>query len=438
MPENMIHVENLSKRYQIGVLTRHDTLRDQITAGFKRLLRRASSSAAAPTTFWALEDISFDVRQGDVVGIIGKNGAGKSTLLKILSRITKPTRGRALINGRVGSLLEVGTGFHPELTGRENIYLNGAILGMTKAEIDHKLSEIIAFAEVEKFIETPVKRYSSGMYVRLAFAVAAHLEPEVLIIDEVLAVGDVAFQKKCLAKVGEVAGQGRTVLFVSHNMAAVQHLCNSVIVLQDGRMVFSGSPEKGIAYYVNDMAAEREETSHIIDLREAPGRQPTYRQSLTRLELYTDDDTPVNGYLQVGEPLRIAVSFQLENTTPNFNVTLIFENSLGQRILDVSSFYHHFEFAPEEQLPGEHTFVCDIPNFTLLPGQYSITAFVDVDGINIDRVERAARLSLIEADYYGGGKLPKYGYMVIKHQWDHIVDSRMVSTQSGDGWPITE
>jgi len=224
MNDVAIRVENLGKLYHLGKRERYRTLRDTLVASIAapfRRLRSGPSSSGGPETIWALKDVSFEVKHGEVIGIIGRNGAGKSTLLKILSRITEPTEGQATISGRVGSLLEVGTGFHPELTGRDNIFLNGAILGMKKAEIERKFDEIVAFAEVERFIDTPVKHYSSGMYVRLAFAVAAHLEPEILIVDEVLAVGDVAFQKKCLGKMGEASRSGRTVLFVSHNMAAV-------------------------------------------------------------------------------------------------------------------------------------------------------------------------------------------------------------------------
>jgi lipopolysaccharide transport system ATP-binding protein len=249
MSDIVIRCEGISKRYEIWerepYLALRDTLTDVLYAPARRLralLRGRSPASARPrlTTFWALQDVSFDVRQGEVLGIIGRNGAGKSTLLKILSRITKPTQGRARIRGSVGSLLEVGTGFHPELTGRENVYLNGAILGMRKAEIDRKFDEIVTFAEVERFIDTPVKRYSSGMYVRLAFAVAAHLEPEILLVDEVLAVGDAAFQKKCLGKMGDVAKAGRTILFVSHNMTAVQSLCSRAIWLQGGQVLRGG------------------------------------------------------------------------------------------------------------------------------------------------------------------------------------------------------
>ena len=414
----VIHVEQLSKQYEIGVAgSRHDTLRDHFAASVKSLFHRNGRPASAeqrPHTFWALRDLSFDVREGEVVGIIGNNGAGKSTLLKILSRITKPTEGQADIHGRVGSLLEVGTGFHPELTGRENVYLNGAILGMKKTEIERKFDDIVAFADIEKFMETPVKRYSSGMYVRLAFAVAAHLEPEVLIIDEVLAVGDTAFQKKCLGKMGEAAGRGRTVLFVSHNMAAVQHLCNRVILLEAGRIAFSGTPSDAINFYLNALV-DSSPTSHILDLTEAAGRPPTYTQTLTRLELYTDG-SPLNGALKIGDPLRVHVSFRLDSPTLNYSVTLMLENTLGQRILDVSSLYHPMDLQPE---PGLHTLICDIPSLTLLDGEYKLNVFVDIDGVNTDRVENATRISIAKADYYGGGKLPDHGFMVLEHRWYH-------------------
>ena len=233
MTDVAIRVENLGKRYRIGTAQqRHDTLRDALMHNLRSTLHwpRRNGHANSSDTFWALKDVSFEVKRGEVVGIIGRNGAGKSTLLKVLSRITDPTEGSVDMYGRVGSLLEVGTGFHPELTGSDNIYLNGAILGMKRAEIIRKFDEIVAFAEVEKFIDTPVKHYSSGMYVRLAFAVAAHLEPEILLVDEVLAVGDAEFQKKCLGKMGQVAKEGRTVLFVSHNMGAIGSLCNTGIL----------------------------------------------------------------------------------------------------------------------------------------------------------------------------------------------------------------
>jgi lipopolysaccharide transport system ATP-binding protein len=270
MSDIAIRVENLSKQYRIGRLQeRHDTLRDSLMAGLQGVGQRLSSIVHPPSSdgdgrrttndefVWALRDVSFEVRRGEVLGIIGRNGAGKSTLLKILSRITEPTSGRAEIHGRVGSLLEVGTGFHPELSGRENIYLNGAILGMRKAEIEHKFDEIVAFAEIEKFLDTPVKRYSSGMYVRLAFAVAAHLEPEILLVDEVLAVGDLLFQQKCLGKMDDIAKEGRTVLFVSHNMIAIRSLCSRALLLESGCLSFDDSSERCISAYINRLENAR-------------------------------------------------------------------------------------------------------------------------------------------------------------------------------------
>jgi lipopolysaccharide transport system ATP-binding protein len=255
MGDTIIKVENLGKKYRIQhhvQRQRYVALRDVLTEKLKKTFSRRPSTSQAPSSedFWALKDVSFEIKQGEVVGIIGRNGAGKSTLLKVLSRITEPTEGRITLRGRIASLLEVGTGFHPELTGRENIFLNGAILGMSRAEIRKKFDEIVAFAEVEKFLDTPVKRYSSGMYVRLAFAVAAHLEPEILIVDEVLAVGDADFQKKCLGKMENVSrSEGRTVLFVSHNMAAVRQLCTRGIVLRSGRIKFLGNAASAIESY---------------------------------------------------------------------------------------------------------------------------------------------------------------------------------------------
>jgi lipopolysaccharide transport system ATP-binding protein len=248
MTDLAISVNGLGKQYRVGSGPRYGTLRDAL-ASLGRLPGRLVRGNGTPERFWALKDVSFEVKRGEVVGIIGRNGAGKSTLLKILSRITEPTEGEADIFGRVGSLLEVGTGFHPELTGRENIFLNGAILGMRRTEILRKFDEIVAFAEVEKFIDTPVKHFSSGMYMRLAFAVAAHLEPEILVVDEVLAVGDAQFQKRCLGKMGEVAKGGRTVLLVSHNMGAISLLCSSVLVLDRGRVEYNGPTAAGIAAY---------------------------------------------------------------------------------------------------------------------------------------------------------------------------------------------
>jgi lipopolysaccharide transport system ATP-binding protein len=272
MSDIAIRVENMGKQYRIGEQERYKALRDvlaqMMTAPFRRLTNR-SSAAGDPQFIWALNDVSFEVKHGEVIGIIGRNGAGKSTLLKILSRVTEPTEGYAEIHGRIGSLLEVGTGFHPELTGRENVFLNGAILGMKKTEIKRKFDEIVAFAEVERFIDTPVKRYSSGMYLRLAFAVAAHLEPEILLVDEVLAVGDATFQKKCLGKMGEVAKEGRTVLFVSHGMDAIRSLCKRVIWLDGGRIVADGEGSRVVSDYLDAMSRTAQEARSTASIAQA-------------------------------------------------------------------------------------------------------------------------------------------------------------------------
>jgi lipopolysaccharide transport system ATP-binding protein len=418
MSEIALRVENLSKLYTIGRAharaAAYDTLRDQIANRVRSLFSGERRRSSRTTQFWALDDVSFEVQQGDVVGVIGRNGAGKSTLLKILSRITAPTKGRAQIYGRVGSLLEVGTGFHPELTGRENVYLNGAILGMTTAEINRKFDDIVAFSEIEQFVDTPVKRYSSGMYVRLAFAVAAHLEPEVLIVDEVLAVGDTAFQSKCLGKISEVAGHGRTVLFVSHNMAAVQHLCKKALLLQQGKLVLAGDTVDVVDRYLQG-AARDSQAGHSVDLTASPSRPPAYKEMLTRIEVYTDRDTPAAGGVKMGAPLICRVSFRTDHAAPVMDLTLIFNDHLGRCVLELSSLYQHDR--PVAHHAGEHTFCCEIPSLTVLPGDYHVSVFLDINRVNVDRVEDALRLHVLESDYYGGGKLPRHGFFVLKNHW---------------------
>ncbi|HTQ29708.1 MAG TPA: ABC transporter ATP-binding protein [Opitutaceae bacterium] len=314
----VIAVENLSKRYVIGHEARHDNLRDALHHTARKLWRRFRWGTGFRTEeFWALRDVAFEVRRGEVVGIIGRNGAGKSTLLKILSRITEPTTGRVTLRGRVASLLEVGTGFHPELTGRENIFLNGAILGMRRDEIRRKFDEIVAFAEVDRFIDMPVKHYSSGMHVRLAFAVAAHLEPEILIIDEVLAVGDLQFQRKCLGKMQQVAsGEGRTVLFVSHNTAAVQNLCSRGLVLESGRQRFLGGTADALALYVNSGGPTG---GPAVDKQVAPPGSPVRCTSLTvngsasdRLALTTSAESlEIAAGVQVTADVRLSIETYL-------------------------------------------------------------------------------------------------------------------------------
>jgi lipopolysaccharide transport system ATP-binding protein len=416
MSYNVIKVENLSKRYELGLPDRpHDTLRDQLVGGVRSLFRRDLAQANAGA-FWALRDVSFEVNQGEIVGVIGRNGTGKSTLLKILSRITEPTEGSADIYGRLGSLLEVGTGFHPELSGRENIYLNGAILGMRKTEIERKFDDIVGFAEVEKFIDVPVKRYSSGMYVRLAFAVAAHLDPEILLVDEVLSVGDAAFQKKCLGKMEDVAREGKTVLFVSHHMASVEHLCTRGVVLQDGRLRFDGPSKEAVNFYLRSMPGneDRTSTSHIVDLRAAPGRASKCRPLLTRLELYSEGE-PVTGTLKIGGALQAHIYFNLEKPTTRVDACLAFDNLFGQRVLTC-----HSVFEPNHshgQWCGEAKFICDIPGLTLVAGEYKIKVALDIWNKEEDAIEDATRLTITNADYYGTGRVPWNGYFVLPHHW---------------------
>jgi len=425
MSDLAIRVEKLGKQYRIGrkqerYQTLRDTLADAFTWPFRRLAKRltdepAAGAASDNATIWALRDVSCEINRGEAVAIIGANGAGKSTLLKILSRITEPTVGFAEIHGRVGSLLEVGTGFHGELTGRENIYLNGVILGMKKWQIDQRFDQIVAFSEVEKFIDTPVKHYSSGMYLRLAFAVAAHLEPEILLVDEVLAVGDVMFQRKCLGKMEDVAQEGRTVLFVSHNLAAVEHLCHKGIVLREGRIAFNGNAREAVRFYLHHAGPDTFTDSHILDLTSAVGRPGKYRPLLRRLELFTEEGRPVTGSLRIGAPLTVHVHFFLEDPTETFDVGLGFDNRQGQRI-----FTAHTLFQPnlrDGKRVGEQALICEIPSLTLVPGDYGLRVAINVGGVLADMVDDAARLTIAHSDYYGTGRVPWNGTFVLTHQW---------------------
>lgn len=324
---NAIRCELLSKKYSIGRRERYRALRDVIAETAARPFRRNHREKAE--LIWALKDVSFDVPEGKAVGIIGRNGAGKSTLLKILSRITKPTQGSVRVRGRVGSLLEVGTGFHPELTGRENIFLNGAIIGMRKAEIVRKFDEIVAFAEVEKFLDTPVKRYSSGMYVRLAFAVAAHLETEILVIDEVLAVGDVAFQRKCLGKMGDLSHSGRTVIFVSHNMQAVRSLCSEAIWLEQGQVKAVGRSANVIETYL-DVASRSEKSGDLNAALAAMPSDPAFRMNYVSLE----QDGVTAATVLSGKPLDLVLGYTLFRDTPGFHVCIRVFDVEGTMLLE--------------------------------------------------------------------------------------------------------
>ncbi len=419
----IIKVENLSKKYLLGVLGHaEDSFREAIIRGLRkpwdRWRGRATNGNGSPreSSIWALRDINFEIYPGDSVGIIGSNGAGKSTLLKILARVTDPTEGTARLRGRTGCLLEVGTGFHPELTGRENVFLNGAILGMSRAEMNAKFDEIVAFAELERFLDTPVKHFSSGMYLRLAFAVAAHLDPEILIVDEALAVGDLAFQKKCLAKMREFSQGGRTVLFVSHGLAALESLCRKGIVLERGKLVFGGSASDAVKHYVSGPSQQRAHAvSGGVDLTRAPGRPTRFRPLLKRLELLDRDGRALQQGLQVGDTLQAHVLFELDEPTSLFGVTLAFDNIFGQRVLLASSSYQPDALSGEHY--GERLYVCEIPNFTLIPGVYRIQAALSVGGAVVDYVEDATSLTVLGSDFYGTGRIPTEGICVLEQAW---------------------
>jgi lipopolysaccharide transport system ATP-binding protein len=394
MSDLAARIEGISKRYTIGATRRHDTFRDQIVEGVKGLARRRRG-AGADHTILALDGVSFDVARGDVVGIVGRNGAGKSTLLKILSSITKPTEGRAEVYGRVGSLLEVGTGFHPELTGRENIFLNGAILGMSRREIESKFDEIVAFAEIEKFMETPVKRYSSGMYVRLAFAVAAHLEPDVLIVDEVLAVGDMAFQRKCLGKMKDVTQHGRTVLFVSHNMPAVKALCTRAILLESGRVACDGTVEEVADRYLR-AGTEMSTTGAIPDSAPRVGSGEAKIRAV-RLSTATDDEA---SQVYFGQPFRVTLACDVLSEVRD----AVFEVGVsaldGTRVTFSSSLDAGDE--PARLAPGTYHVAVDL-DFVLLPQQYTFEVGIHhADGATVDFVQRVHDFSVLNVAEDGG------------------------------------
>jgi lipopolysaccharide transport system ATP-binding protein len=368
MNDIVIRTEHLSKKYKIGTRSRsYKTLRDTLSSVALSPIHALSGLGSNVNRkdgkhddfIWALKDISFEVKRGDVVGIIGRNGAGKSTLLKILSRITEPTSGFADISGRVGSLLEVGTGFHPELTGRENIYLNGAILGMRKSELDRKFDEIVAFAAVETFIDTPVKHYSSGMFLRLAFAVAAHLEPQILLVDEVLAVGDAMFQKKCLGKMGEVAKEGRTVLFVSHNMGAMRSLCNKAIVLENSRVIHDGEVSKGIESYYRAIGLLRNDDN---DISRVSG---SFRQGFDGVSIKGGGNT-----VRQHEAFEVSTTLSIDQRISGFNIFCIIESLDGTNVAMVRQNSTELDFRSDDT--GRFNISVQFPPLWLNTGLYSL------------------------------------------------------------------
>jgi lipopolysaccharide transport system ATP-binding protein len=440
MSQPIISVENLSKAYRIGLKEQiPDTMVGAITGlltapfrNFHRLRRLNTYSELAssnqkqgtkneePRTknheppndiLWALRDVSFDIHEGEVLGIIGRNGAGKSTLLKILSRITDPTAGQVVIRGRVSSLLEVGTGFHPEMTGRENVYMNGTILGMSKREIDGKFDEIVDFSGVERFLDTPVKRYSSGMKVRLAFAVAAHLEPEILIIDEVLAVGDAEFQKKCLGKMEDVAGSGRTVLFVSHNMGAVQALCTRGVLLRQGQLVVDGPLEQAFDEYVGYL----HRTSGLT--LDNPERSGTGEARLTAARLLDHEGRETQ---TVTAGLSACLEFEYENigSVAEFSITATILDGKGIPITNLNSAYGELRLKPNGR---SGRLSCKIPRVPLLPGTYRIAVALQDGGKNLDLIPNVILFTVDSSVFFATSRVPlrQYCACMVDHAWTH-------------------
>jgi lipopolysaccharide transport system ATP-binding protein len=433
--EAIIKVENLSKCYRIGAKEEgYKTLREAIVDGFRAPIRNfkrlrsltrfeakpwdrshESSQDGASDVIWALRDVSFEVKEGEVLGIIGRNGAGKSTLLKILSRITEPTAGDVKLYGRVSSLLEVGTGFHPELTGRENIFLNGTILGMSKTDIRNKFDEIVAFSGIEKFIDTPVKRYSSGMYVRLAFAVSAHLEPEILVVDEVLSVGDAEFQKKCLGKMEDVGKEGRTVLFVSHNMAAISSLCTQAFLLEAGRCVARGTPMEVIGTYLQTKSVA---CTSYVDLRDSPRWDKNPEKIITWISLHRKDGTETTDFV-VGEDIIIRVGFELDRSISAY-CQINFLNYMGDRVMVV----HNEHTASPLHLSGKGYIECLLPDMRLLSGQYTI--MLDLGRLFpfkewLDCIPETTRFRVDVGNYLGGAAWTTgqgHGVVAQKSYWN--------------------
>lgn len=410
----MINVEHLSKEYLIRHHTggRYTALRDVIASKAKGIFSKEES--VNTERFLALNDISFEVKQGERLGIIGRNGAGKSTLLKVLSRIVAPTKGKITIEGRVASLLEVGTGFHPELSGRENIFLNGAILGMTSAEIKARFDEIVAFSEVEKFLDTPVKRYSSGMYVRLAFAVAAHLEPEILIVDEVLAVGDAQFQKKCIGKMEDISkGHGRTILFVSHNMASLTNLCNKGIVLEKGSVVKPVSAiHDAVSFYM-----QSSQNLGKTEIHSRTDRQGNGKMRLTGFEV-TDKSGKALDVIICGQRAQFGISYQCENPEAMNGVAV----SLAIYGYDGSLYTvlgNEYASLPFDRVSKAGKFICSMEKFPLTGGKYSINISLSRGGEMLDWVQEAAMIDVEDGDFYGTGRIVPSSHrsILIENTW---------------------
>lgn len=416
MSDIAIKADCLSKHYRLGATSRqHNTLRDHLMHGLRGLMRGGAGRPDPNPSFWALKDISFEVKRGEVLGIVGHNGAGKSTLLKILSRITQPTTGTADIYGRVSSLLEVGTGFHSELSGRENIYLNAAMLGMRREEVRRKFDEIVAFSGVEAFIDTPVKRYSSGMYVRLAFAVAAHLEPEILIVDEVLAVGDASFQQKCLGKMEEVSRSGRTVLIVSHNMTVIEGLCERAILLEKGRVAKIGNTHEVVEGYAD---AIRGLAGTAIEARH--DREGLGEILLTRIEIMDAQRHPVAAAI-TGRDVVIRMHYRCaaRKEFANCRVSISVNGRKAQDLFVLST---DIVDPRPLTLRGEGYVDFILPELPLTGGAYFFQSYIESNGHAQDWIKNVAPFSVLDADYYGTGKLCPPGWeangVLVRYRWE--------------------
>ena len=410
----IIRVDHLGKEYAIGArLESYDTLRDALMRGLRSSFRRRGTEAA--NRIWALRDLSFDAMPGDVIGVIGRNGAGKSTLLKILARITEPTSGRVELYGRVGSLLEVGTGFHQELTGRENVYLNGAILGMKRAEIRRKFDDIIGFAEIERFVDTPVKRYSSGMYLRLAFAVAAFLESEILLVDEVLAVGDASFQKRCLGKMRDVSASGRTVLLVSHNMAAVESLCSRCLYISEGRTPGLGPTHEMIARY---LSAGTPPAAAVTSLHRHPGRRVGCEPLMGSVSL-TGEEGAAASSIRMGGALSVRVDYRSETRAIRPVLGLVIKNNYSLPVFGINNrIVRGYRF---EEPSRAGTITCHLRNLPLMPDTYSVDLFLGDLHQDYDVVYDAVTFEVVPADVFGNGQLPgaECGPVFWPASWTH-------------------
>ena len=409
----ILEIRNLSKQYRIGgQRAPYESLRESLAGIWQRANPFREREREPKGSFWALRGIDFDVYPGESIGIIGRNGAGKSTLLKILSKITPPTEGYIRARGRVASLLEVGTGFHHELTGRENIYLNGSILGLKKVEIDRKFDEIVDFSGVEAFLDTPLKHYSSGMQLRLAFAVAAHLEPEILVIDEVLAVGDAEFQKKCLGKMGEVSKSGRTILFVSHNMGAVRQLCSRGIVLQAGKIVTDGPTETALSEYLN-RSQGKEALAHSFS--ERSDRRGSGKVRFTAIYLQDEQGRPVNSVM-AGDPVSIALTYT--STEPSIDEAIFRIEVVDYAGTVCFLCNSRLTEGPLRAIPSEGQAICTIPRLPLNAGQYSLNLYLRVDREDADILLHASSLFVEEGNFFKTGKLPNKDMgLLVDHSW---------------------